>query len=224
MSSDYSFAQFRYLQRLLLVHGRWSYIRMCKFLRYFFYKNFAFTLVHFWYSFFNGYSAQVIERDSFRTIFFLVELYRNKMLVLLNILWICLFIVCVSVCVGRTGHSVHVEVRERALGSQFSSIFSWASGIDLRSPGVSDKCLCLWSHLASLPELVLFSIFFFFFWVFKNVLNASFPFQNCNFISQGSLKVMNPARELPQVKRTHCSYRGPEFGFPIPMSGDSDYL
>uniref|UniRef100_A0A8C4L2D6 Phospholipid-transporting ATPase n=1 Tax=Equus asinus asinus TaxID=83772 RepID=A0A8C4L2D6_EQUAS len=28
MSSDYSFAQFRYLQRLLLVHGRWSYIRM----------------------------------------------------------------------------------------------------------------------------------------------------------------------------------------------------
>uniref|UniRef100_A0A8C5HD07 Phospholipid-transporting ATPase n=1 Tax=Gouania willdenowi TaxID=441366 RepID=A0A8C5HD07_GOUWI len=59
MSSDYAFAQFRYLQRLLLVHGRWSYIRMCKFLRFFFFKNFAFTLVHFWYSFFNGYSAQV---------------------------------------------------------------------------------------------------------------------------------------------------------------------
>ncbi|PKU36414.1 phospholipid-transporting atpase hypothetical protein [Limosa lapponica baueri] len=59
MSSDYSFGQFRYLQRLLLVHGRWSYIRMCKFLRYFFYKNFAFTLVHIWFSFFNGFSAQV---------------------------------------------------------------------------------------------------------------------------------------------------------------------
>uniref|UniRef100_A0A8D2MBJ9 Phospholipid-transporting ATPase n=1 Tax=Zonotrichia albicollis TaxID=44394 RepID=A0A8D2MBJ9_ZONAL len=59
MSSDYSFGQFRYLQRLLLVHGRWSYIRMCKFLRYFFYKNFAFTLVHIWYSFFNGFSAQI---------------------------------------------------------------------------------------------------------------------------------------------------------------------
>lgn len=59
LSSDFSFAQFRYLQRLLLVHGRWSYIRVCKFLRYFFYKNFAFTLVHFWYGFFNGFSAQV---------------------------------------------------------------------------------------------------------------------------------------------------------------------
>uniref|UniRef100_A0A452TGW2 Phospholipid-transporting ATPase n=1 Tax=Ursus maritimus TaxID=29073 RepID=A0A452TGW2_URSMA len=69
MSSDYSFAQFRYLQRLLLVHGRWSYIRMCKFLRYFFYKNFAFTLVHFWYSFFNGYSAQTAYEDWFITLY-----------------------------------------------------------------------------------------------------------------------------------------------------------
>ena len=33
--------------------------RMSKFLRYFFYKNFAFTLCHFWYAFFCGFSAQV---------------------------------------------------------------------------------------------------------------------------------------------------------------------
>lgn len=59
LASDYSIAQFRYLERLLLVHGRWSYFRMCKFLRYFFYKNFAFTLCHFWYAFFCGFSAQV---------------------------------------------------------------------------------------------------------------------------------------------------------------------
>uniref|UniRef100_A0A7N8WNX7 Phospholipid-transporting ATPase n=1 Tax=Mastacembelus armatus TaxID=205130 RepID=A0A7N8WNX7_9TELE len=59
LSSDYSFAQFRYLQRLLLVHGRWSYLRMCKFLRYFFYKNFTFTFVHFWYAFYCGFSAQL---------------------------------------------------------------------------------------------------------------------------------------------------------------------
>lgn len=59
MASDYSIAQFRYLERLLLVHGRWSYLRMAKFLRYFFYKNFAFTLCHFWFAFFCGFSAQV---------------------------------------------------------------------------------------------------------------------------------------------------------------------
>lgn len=33
LSSDYSIAQFRFLERLLLVHGRWSYWRMSKFLR-----------------------------------------------------------------------------------------------------------------------------------------------------------------------------------------------
>lgn len=59
LASDYSIAQFMYLERLLLVHGRWSYFRMCKFLRYFFYKNIAFTLCHFWYAYFCGFSAQV---------------------------------------------------------------------------------------------------------------------------------------------------------------------
>ncbi|XP_031638673.1 probable phospholipid-transporting ATPase IM isoform X1 [Contarinia nasturtii] len=60
LSSDYSIAQFRYLERLLLVHGRWSYYRMCKFLRYFFYKNIAFTFGHFWYAYFCGFSAQTV--------------------------------------------------------------------------------------------------------------------------------------------------------------------
>jgi len=64
LSSDYSFSQFRYLERLLLVHGRWSYLRMCKFLKYFFYKNFAFTLCHFWYAFFCGFSAMVSEYNT----------------------------------------------------------------------------------------------------------------------------------------------------------------
>ncbi|XP_043380398.1 probable phospholipid-transporting ATPase IM isoform X8 [Chelonia mydas] len=67
LASDYSFAQFRYLKRLLLVHGRWSYFRMCKFLCYFFYKNFAFTLVHFWFGFFCGFSAQIVLDTSYWT-------------------------------------------------------------------------------------------------------------------------------------------------------------
>ncbi|XP_072309752.1 phospholipid-transporting ATPase ID isoform X2 [Eucyclogobius newberryi] len=72
LSSDFSFAQFRYLQRLLLVHGRWSYLRMCKFLQYFFYKNFTFTFVHFWYAFFCGFSAQTVYDEWFITIYNLV--------------------------------------------------------------------------------------------------------------------------------------------------------
>uniref|UniRef100_A0A3P9D402 Phospholipid-transporting ATPase n=1 Tax=Maylandia zebra TaxID=106582 RepID=A0A3P9D402_9CICH len=74
LSSDYSFAQFRFLQRLLLVHGRWSYLRMCKFLRYFFYKNFTFTFVHFWFAFFCGFSAQMSYWTAVNTFFVLGSL------------------------------------------------------------------------------------------------------------------------------------------------------
>ncbi|KAF4025467.1 hypothetical protein G4228_017347, partial [Cervus hanglu yarkandensis] len=72
LSSDYALSQFRYLQRLLLVHGRWSYNRMCKFLSYFFYKNFAFTLVHVWYAFYSGFSAQTVYDTWFITFYNLV--------------------------------------------------------------------------------------------------------------------------------------------------------
>ena len=36
--ADYAFAQFRFLRKLLLVHGRWSYIRISKLVLYSFYK------------------------------------------------------------------------------------------------------------------------------------------------------------------------------------------
>ncbi|XP_051574702.1 phospholipid-transporting ATPase ID-like [Myxocyprinus asiaticus] len=72
LSSDYSFSQFRFLQQLLLVHGRWSYLRMCRFLCYFFYKNFAFTMVHFWFGFFCGFSAQTVYDQYFITLYNIV--------------------------------------------------------------------------------------------------------------------------------------------------------
>ncbi|NXT17430.1 AT8B3 ATPase, partial [Syrrhaptes paradoxus] len=56
--SDYALAQFSYLQRLLLVHGRWAYLRICKFLRYFFYKTFAGLMAQVWFAFHNGFTAQ----------------------------------------------------------------------------------------------------------------------------------------------------------------------
>ncbi|KAJ3416721.1 hypothetical protein HDV05_000551 [Chytridiales sp. JEL 0842] len=41
-ASDYSIAKFRFLLPLLLVHGRWSYVRISEFTLGTFYKNFAF--------------------------------------------------------------------------------------------------------------------------------------------------------------------------------------
>lgn len=49
LSSDYGIGQFRFLQRLLLVHGRWSYRRVGETIANFFYKNIVWTLAIFWY-------------------------------------------------------------------------------------------------------------------------------------------------------------------------------
>ena len=43
-SGDYALGEFQYLWRLILVHGRWAYIRNCELILYFFYKNIVFTL------------------------------------------------------------------------------------------------------------------------------------------------------------------------------------
>nr|GEX60240.1 phospholipid-transporting ATPase 3 [Tanacetum cinerariifolium] len=63
MASDFAIAQFRFLTDLLLVHGRWSYLRLCKVVSYFFYKNLTFTLTQFWYTFQTGYSGQRFYDD-----------------------------------------------------------------------------------------------------------------------------------------------------------------
>lgn len=60
MSSDYAIAQFKYLSRLLLVHGRWSYLRTSKVTLCSLYKNVAFVVLLFWYQFYCGFTAQFV--------------------------------------------------------------------------------------------------------------------------------------------------------------------
>ncbi len=50
-SSDYAIAQFRFLKRLLLVHGRWNYARISKVVLYMFYKNITLVLAQYWYEY-----------------------------------------------------------------------------------------------------------------------------------------------------------------------------
>lgn len=49
-SADFSIAQFRFLRKLLLVHGAWAYQRLSKMIFYYFYKNVALYLTQFWVS------------------------------------------------------------------------------------------------------------------------------------------------------------------------------
>jgi len=62
-AADYAISQFSFLQRLLLVHGRWAYKRIAKLVLYSFYKNIAFILVLFWFMFYSRASGQTIYED-----------------------------------------------------------------------------------------------------------------------------------------------------------------
>ena len=53
-ASDYSIAQFRYLRKLLLVHGAWNYSRMCKLILYSFYKNICLYVIELWFAIYSG--------------------------------------------------------------------------------------------------------------------------------------------------------------------------
>ncbi|KAI8376471.1 uncharacterized protein BYT42DRAFT_498686 [Radiomyces spectabilis] len=59
-SADFAISQFRFLKKLLLVHGAWAYQRLSKMIFFYFYKNVALYLTQFWYAIFNGFSGQTL--------------------------------------------------------------------------------------------------------------------------------------------------------------------
>lgn len=59
-ASDYSIAQFQYLQRLLFVHGRESYRKNSYVVCYNFYKNVLFVMPQFWFGFVSYFSGQTL--------------------------------------------------------------------------------------------------------------------------------------------------------------------
>lgn len=59
-SSDFAIAQFRYLARLLFVHGAWNYTRISKVILYSFYKNITLYVIELWFAFYNYWSGQVL--------------------------------------------------------------------------------------------------------------------------------------------------------------------
>ncbi|XP_005371986.3 probable phospholipid-transporting ATPase VA [Microtus ochrogaster] len=69
MASDFAVPRFRYLERLLLVHGHWCYSRLANMVLYFFYKNTMFVGLLFWFQFFCGFSASAMI-DQWYLIFF----------------------------------------------------------------------------------------------------------------------------------------------------------
>lgn len=71
--ADYSIAQFRFLQRLLLVHGRWNYIRTAKFVLWTFWKEMFFYMPQEIFTRYTGFTG--------------TSLYESWSLTVLNVLF-----------------------------------------------------------------------------------------------------------------------------------------
>jgi phospholipid-translocating ATPase len=69
MSSDYAIGQFRFLQRLVLVHGRWSYRRLAESISNFFYKNMIWTWAIFWFQIFCNFDISYIYEYTYILMF-----------------------------------------------------------------------------------------------------------------------------------------------------------
>ena len=69
LASDYAIAQFRYLKRLLLVHGRLDFYRNVECIFYSFYKNMTFTLNQIIYAFYTHNGGTTMYDSTLYTIF-----------------------------------------------------------------------------------------------------------------------------------------------------------
>lgn len=69
MCSDYAIGQFRFLTRLILVHGRWSYKRLAEMIPCFFYKNVIFSVALFWYGIFNNFDGSYLFEYTYLTFY-----------------------------------------------------------------------------------------------------------------------------------------------------------
>merc|ERR1712156_94190 len=65
MASDFAISRFKYIERLLLVHGHWNYDRLARMVLHFFYKNAAFVFVCFWFQLYCGFSASKMFDDMY---------------------------------------------------------------------------------------------------------------------------------------------------------------
>ncbi|KAH6601394.1 hypothetical protein BASA50_001664 [Batrachochytrium salamandrivorans] len=71
-ASDFVICQFRFLSKLLLVHGHWSYYRISESILNFFFKNIAWVVTLFWYQCFSGYTGIILFDYNYILLFNLI--------------------------------------------------------------------------------------------------------------------------------------------------------
>jgi phospholipid-translocating ATPase len=122
MSSDYAIGQFRFLTRLLLVHGRWDYKRLAEVIPVFFYKNVTFTLTLFWYGIYNDFDGSYLIQ------FTIIMLY-NLAFTSLPVIFLGIFDQDVSDTVSLQVPQLYKSGILRQEWSQYKFLYYMADGI-----------------------------------------------------------------------------------------------
>lgn len=108
-SSDYAIAQFRFLVKLLLVHGHWNYVRTCKYILGTFYKEMFFYL-----------TQAIYQRN---VMFTGTSLYETWSLSMFNTLFTSLPVLCIGVLEKDLKSSTLIAVPELYVKGQRNESF-----------------------------------------------------------------------------------------------------
>ncbi|CAG8453338.1 21856_t:CDS:2 [Cetraspora pellucida] len=109
-TSDYSIAQFKFLSNLLFVHGRWSYIRVSKFILGTFYKCMCFYLTQGIFQLFAGFSG--------------TSLYEQWTLSFYNTLFASLPVMVIGIFEKDLNYKTLLEVPELYTQGQYNAAFN----------------------------------------------------------------------------------------------------
>ncbi|KAF9422062.1 hypothetical protein BGZ76_003825, partial [Entomortierella beljakovae] len=69
MASDYSITQFRFIRKLVLVHGHWGYMRIAEMILNFFFKNVLWVGAVLWFQIYCGFSAMLFYDYTFVSLY-----------------------------------------------------------------------------------------------------------------------------------------------------------
>ena len=72
-NSDFAIAQFRFLKRLLLLHGAWFHTRIAKVIYWSFYKNICLYIIDLWFASYSYWSGQTLYESYTKGNFFLIS-------------------------------------------------------------------------------------------------------------------------------------------------------
>lgn len=133
-NSDYSIAQFRFLPKLLLVHGRWNYVRTCKYILGTLWKEVVFYLSQSLFQRWVGYTGMSLYEPLSATQF-------NTLFTSLSVMCIGVFDKDLAASTLLAVPELYISMGQRNGGFNIWIYFGWTA------MAVSESCIVFFSML-----------------------------------------------------------------------------